>query len=638
VIKGTPNDDELNHQIQLERELSYQQIAAGQPCQLTGRQQLANQLRMDTREMLVFSTAFGLLGTGLILLPRTSLSGNPWVLGTLLVGLVGLLTRYLSFPSLACARTAGRSAVPTNLFLVSALLLAFTLVTFAPLLFMHFWAGMDEPVLFSMQHPWSTIYDQIAGRPLDGFEAWLANSIGGTTSSYLCLIIGLRWLTSLALYAIAMNYLGPGGATVASISSMLFIVNPSEEMRFALFTIPYDGAVFFLTVAAATYLYSYAEGSRLWLIVSCLSLIISLLHYEAGFVIAAIFPVSLMGIEYRRSILSWIWAWYFTTTLLALRLLIIFFSSSHLYQRNYLIDLASVPNYILPLSSQTFAFFYPLTMLPSRTVGTVLGIAAALFSFTWGIRWLRQRTSAIPLTKLLALLSGSALLIFVLSVFEAFVAANQGQVPDFRENPTLRLEFFSAPLQALFWASLIAASGSLIAKRVRHVWVSSISGIFVYLAVVGGFELQARGGPVNPYLSYKIESAILREAARQIPNLDQSTVIFFSLPDQMNSPFGWGNHLYFMSCLMFGRPAYQGHVAEDGGLWHRVYGYAGPPSQAIYAALGANKVAIFTVAPDYGVKYLETKYAPAAASNAPPAQACSIPRTDKPDFPFLAEN
>ncbi len=172
-----------------------------------------------------------------------------------------------------------------------------------------------------------------------------------------------------------------------------------------------------------------------------------------------------------------------------------------------------------------------------------------------------------------------------------FLNASGNKDPDLI---TMRLEFLPGPFQAIVIASLTGLMASLF--RSKYFFSAGI-GLIVAFSVADSLNLQKNNGLLNPYLDLQQELSILRNAAPLINKSPHESTIFFIIPDDEPSPFGYGYHPFQMSCLLFGRPAYAGHFSSDFGIRHRVSAYPSPIDQANnYAPLvGIKNLTLLTV-------------------------------------------
>ena len=97
----------------------------------------------------------------------------------------------------------------------------------------------------------------------------------------------------------------------------------------------------------------------------------------------------------------------------------------------------------------------------------------------------------------------------------------------------------------------------------------------VALAVGTAFEFQSHGGVINPYVRLEDTARVFREVHRLVPHPAPDSVIFFEIPHDQRSPFGWDRNVNQLSCVIFGVPAFQGREISPQMYLRRVFGYPG---------------------------------------------------------------
>jgi hypothetical protein len=140
-------------------------------------------------------------------------------------------------------------------------------------------------------------------------------------------------------------------------------------------------------------------------------------------------------------------------------------------------------------------------------------------------------------------------------------------MPNFDGDLTSRLEFTSGPFQAIAWAAAVGWVASFLPRP--QYWFAAGISVLVSCSVLSSLELQANNGTLNAYLNFQKESDIFRAAAPMIQRSPAGSTIFFVIPDDKPSPFGFGYHPFHMTCVLFGRESYAGHYSPDAGFRRR---------------------------------------------------------------------
>jgi hypothetical protein len=512
----------------------------------------------------------------------------------------------------------------------------------------HFWVGYDEPVLLSINAPWFPTWDVCCARPLAGLEAYFGNLVMPGTIDSLTFTNALeRWILAVGVFLFLVSLL-PEAKSFAVAAGFLMVVNPAELLRFSPgLSLPYGGAMIFFIFASYFFISSYNSASRLLLLLACGFLGIAFLHYESILLVATIVPVLLWSLPVRPQRGLWAAAWYATTFLFFARFAI-FFLSGPSYQSNYArkYSLFSLIEYFPLLFKPIFRFITPIydrnlfTPLPAA-----LGIATFIFlAFIVGA-FKKQPIGFAPLRqpmKFVGLfsLAGVALTILPGISVASFLMKN---IPNFDGDLTSRLEFMPGPFQAIAWAAALGWAASFLAGS--QYWFAAAISVLVSCSVLNSLELQAKGGTLNSYLDFQKESDIFRAAAPIIERSPADATVFFVIPDDKPSPFGFGYHPLNMTCLLFGREGYAGHYSPQFGFRLRNTAFPSPIDQAAnYAALPDFKnIVILSVDDDQNVTELKLTPTEMQSANAvfPKTAAghpCTIPTASaRPngDLPFL---
>lgn len=206
---------------------------------------------------------------------------------------------------------------------------------------------------------------------------------------------------------------------------------------------------------------------------------------------------------------------------------------------------------------------------------------------------------------------------------------------DFFENPSLRYLFYAAVPQSVFIASVVyLLSAHLFKSKVIYILVM----IFIFLSwATKNYEFQEHKGAINSYVDYKVISNAFQGVERIIPPLDDNAVLFFVIDKNKNSPLGWGYHVLHMSCLMFGRPGFQGFIDEKGE--YHIRGITGYKDESYAQPISLKNPVVFTV--DNSGNVSRVLNPPANPDANVPAQQCAV-RHDKHRIngflPYLAPN
>ena len=220
-------------------------------------------------------------------------------------------------------------------------MLAFTVAAFYLPMREFFWSGTDTSYMLGIRGPWWDHWDLTQGRPLQSLPPYLALRLTpGSLGGFFVVIVALRFLISLLIYHLTALLL-PGARWVGLVAAVLYVVNPSENSRFLLWSIIYYGMVFFFLLAALLYVLSYRIRSRTMLIVACISLGISLLHYETGFPLTVLVLFLPLFAGLRPHFRLWAFTWCATVGLFAMRF-VVHLTSETSYQ-SFLFKLGQPP-------------------------------------------------------------------------------------------------------------------------------------------------------------------------------------------------------------------------------------------------------------------------------------------------------
>jgi hypothetical protein len=510
----------------------------------------------------------------------------------------------------------------------------------------HFWVGYDEPMLLSITTLWFSPYDVCCARPLAGLEAYLGNLLmPGNIDSLPIMQAIERWLLGVGVFLFLVSLL-PEAKTFAVAAGFLTVVNPTELLRFTPgLGLPYGGAIMFFVFAIYFFISSYNLASRLLLLFACGFLGIAFLHYESILLVSTIVPFLLWSLPTKPQRGLWAAAW-FATTFLFLARFAIFLVSGPAYQSSYSrrYSFSAVIEYFPLVFKPIFRFITPiydrslLTPLPAT-----LGIATFIFlvfivgCFKKGLYPQRRQMKFVGLFSLaavaLTILPGTGVANFV-----------KKAIPNFDGDLTLRLEFIPGPFQAIVWAAAVAWGSSFLFRS--QYWFAAGISVLVSCSVLNSLELQAKKGTLNTYLDFQKESDLFRAAAPIIQRSPADSTVFFVIPDDTPSPFGFGYHPFHMTCLLFGREGYAGHYSAKFGFRPRNTAFPSPiDEKENYGTLPPFKnIVILSVDNDQNVTELELEPSEmqsailASSKAADRIHNCTTPRANaRPngDLPFL---
>ena len=537
-------------------------------------------------------------------------------------------------------------------FKISIFLAALTWLAFYRPMLEHYWVGLDEPVLLGIKSPWFDVYDKCCSRPLAGLEAFIGNSITpGQINGLLIINTLCRLVTSIMIFLLVI-LLVPKAKSLAAAAGILMAINPGELLRFSPgLSSPYVGVVMFFMLASCLFIRSYVIASRTLLLLSCIFLSVSFLHYETIFPVSVLIPFLLLLIPTRPQRLLWAGAWYLTTLLFAIRFILFFLHGStyqsaythhmsvSLFFENFLLLFTPLFKFISPVHSINPISFYYLPVV----LGLATFILLILLEKGPSIYRKKQTISSHHRLTQLGLFLFSLIALALAILPETLVSSSVMHVPDFRDNPAMRLEFTTGPWQAIIWASFIGLTSSFLFWP--RYWFAIGIAILVFFSVSETLQLQKSKGAINTYLDFQKESNILRNAAPLVMQLPINATVFFIIPDDEPSPFGWGYHIFHMSCLLFGRPGYAGHYSTALGAQHRTFPYSTPINQENYYVpiIGVQNLSFIHIDKQLNLSIFRPKLAIQPTNHSlitsiGPLGPCTVPRATllaNGDLPFL---
>lgn len=426
-----------------------------------------------------------------------------------------------------------------------------------------FWIGGDEiRVLENATEGWSSVlvFDRMQGRPLTPLVAILVGYLTpDNIFGFLWMAVALRFLSGVLVFGI-VRLLLPRHLLVALAAGLLFVINPSEPTRFvAVHMQGYNSVVFLSLLGLYLYIRSAKTGHRLLLAIACVVLLVSVLVGEVALPVALLWPV-LLWLGVRRHRLTWLYAWTVTFALATARVLQFQLSAEETYQRNLVATTFAPDAWSAQFFRQLGAITRYLTVYPASAqdwaFGIALGIsvAAGLIGFAW-----TGQARPVPALSRRQIIPG-------------LVLALAGIVLGFLPLVTLtgilgslRMQFLSAPAQAIFLALVLAWVGQHFSRRAQTVWIAGTVGLLVALATVSGLNAQAHR-PVNPHARYEHAACIAHQMLEQVPAVQPDTVVLLVLDDGVDSPLGWNYFVVELARHLYGAEGYMLNYTDSLGV------------------------------------------------------------------------
>jgi hypothetical protein len=476
---------------------------------------------------------------------------------------------------------------------------------------------------------WSDFLDDFSNRPLAELGVHLAYSLApNSLDGILWVALGLRLGTGLLAGAILGELLRPSPTrrAVSCMTTLLFIVNPSELSRFlAVGMVVYHMAVFEFVLSLWLYVKSYVLQRRLLLSLACLLLGLSGLSYESVLPFALLAPglLWLMGREHTRPL--WAAAWLGTGVILAARLTVFYMANPVGYQ-HYLVKtvtLGQVPLNLAMLMQPALKFLHPdlKALVSFWPLGLLtLGLAAALL-------WRVQPDSDSPGDARRLGLGLAFAVVGLLAGVGPYAMMPIGILRQILgEFGWLRTQYYAAVAQAAMYALAIALVGVALPRKVRALWIVGSSGVLLATAVTTAFRMQTerplRNYPGGAFLGGRMEEVarVFREVDHLAPDLDRQTAVFFVLGQGVKTPFGFDYDLLALSCARLGVPAYHGTYLKGVG-WVPLPNFGSPEKPSVYAFKG--RVRAFKLSPDGSVAPFEPRgRIPEPSAEIDPSVAC----------------
>lgn len=440
--------------------------------------------------------------------------------------------------------------------LIAALFLGFTIVAFYLPMRLRYWVGIDETLAFRLgfEGPWTLYFDQIGARPLLSMPFYVSFGLSESLHGFLWLAAAARLLTALLIYRVVSDMRLTLSA-IGAIAGILYLVNPSELARFAPMYAVTNILVCLLWLSLWIFLRSYQYQRRGWLILSLVLLGVALLSYEVTFMHVPLF-LAILLMPYKPQRWVWLFALGTATAVIVLRYAIHFLSGG-----GYQVGISTFgPQSLLFVDYLRPALSYFVSPPPQYWLYGILPGLLAVILMMWLV-------SPAPLRSVkpsqLGVLLGIAAIGILLGVLPfTFFSAFFGLI---------RTQFYAAPMQALLLAALLG----LLLLRLRHSMqrtiMVAISGLLVAFSVAQAYFFQEQITLVNPPASLTTIKRTLTNADAVLPPPRQDTFYFFVQGQEDSSPFAAYQELTYLSCMVWGVPAYQGEYTPT-GLLVNLYG------------------------------------------------------------------
>ena len=431
----------------------------------------------------------------------------------------------------------------------------------------HWYSGTDETKTMSIREPWLTYWDTMYARPLAALPfaiaAWLTpDSFWG----YLILQSFFRYGVSLCLY-ILFRLFYPQSRLVALACAILFLLSPTESARFLITGLCYYSPIFFMTLAALLYFYSYKKNSRLLLVLSCVLIGATLLQYESPLLLFGALPLLLLH-DRRPQAKTWAVALYVTCLLLGFRLIHHMLLDDGLYQAmvmgrkpsGFLGWAERIVHNSLQLSATTLRYFQPGSSHFWKTA-IAPGLSILIMLFYAG-----RKSAKFPQISLWQPLWCVLALLLILLPHSLVEASTHGLIEDFLKDPSIRLGFFTSVVQAVLVTVFLIYVADVFKKYSQGLFLCCTCFICA-ISISHNAAFQAEGGHWNSYLKFHDSAALYQALAQAMPQDKGSANAFFLiLPEGENSHIGSSYNLYHAGWSLFEMPGYQGRLNDKGEL------------------------------------------------------------------------
>jgi hypothetical protein len=547
-----------------------------------------------TRDVLVIAALSILLTLPLIGARFSERLNTPAILIVGLGGALSLIVWWLvkSHQPTPRTKTAARTVSPHMLLMVSSVLLVCTAAGYYIPMQHQFWAGGDEVwILENATKGWDVFreYDLRFGRPLTPLGSPLAGNLTMTgVDGYLWFAAALRLVTGALLYGVVRHLLPHSGALPLA-AAALFILSPTEGSRFlAVYMQGYTMPVMFTLLALLLYLRSLARESRVLLLLACVVLAMGLLSVEVTYLAALLIPV-LLVLRYRKHphLLTWLFAWFATMSLFALRFLIFLLRNR---ETNYQLELASTATPLEGLTAQllpTLDYLRIVDASPAQWLCGGLVALVVMLGLVYAFRHAPVVLSRRQWVLAFVLCSGGLLL----TIAPFVLLPLDGVLSD-----RFRTQYFAAPIQAVLWSLVLAGIGMIFFTASAQRWLVGMLGVLVAMSVVNNLTADARRS-FNPNTRFEKVVHFVHEVRTIAPGFTPQTFLVFVFDEGVHSPVGWNYSIFMLSRSVLGAPGVMVGSDDQLGATYQIlnfdvisnnWGIAIAPSQLVMFAVDAD--------------------------------------------------
>jgi hypothetical protein len=295
---------------------------------------------------------------------------------------------------------------------------------------------------------------------------------------------------------------------------------------------------------------SSQQGSRLLLVVACMSLGLSLLSHEAGFPLALL-GFALIGFQ-RRSLregVVWMCAWLMTLVVFAARVMESFWTGigAH-YQLGYMenapTSLKRIASRLVTLLAPALRYFHPTQGLFHYLVVALLAFALTGLTLWWVSRGSHRWPSVRVCLTGLGLATAGVLLALL---------------PFFPLPGTGRTQFYAAPAEAVLLALGLALVLRPLSGQARGVLAAAAVAVLAARATIDSYYIQDN---TSRYVCYEKTVYMLQQLHAVSPTYAPQTMIVFDVEDGLSAPLGFNYAARFICLLMLGTPSVQANVKD----------------------------------------------------------------------------